>query len=267
MSDKIIVAIFDNEKNAYQGFKALKDLHAEASITLYDRAVIAKEADGKVVIKEAPGRGPLGTGVGLVIGGVIGMLGGPVGAALGAYAGSVSGVLYDLAKAGIGEDFLEEVGKNLQPGKVAVIAEVREEWVMPLDNRMEAAGGTVFRQARREFLDSQIEREAAARKTEVAALKAERARAGKEAKAKLQAKITTAKAKLLATRDRAKARSEATKQEMQAKLKSLKEQLAKSQGDAKAKLRSRIAQVQSEHKQRAAKLHQAWQLTKEALGL
>ena len=32
-------------------------------------------------------------------------------------------------------------------------------------------------------------------------------------------------------------------------------------------LRARIAEVQSEHKRRAAKLHQAWELTKEALAL
>ena len=265
MNDKIIVAIFDNEKNAYEGFKALKDLHAEGSITLYDRAVIAKDADGKVTVKETPGRGPLGTGVGLVTGGLIGLFGGPVGAALGAYAGSLGGVAYDLARVGVGDDFLGEVGEHLQPGKVAVVAEVWEEWVMPLNDRMEAAGGVVFRRAREEVLDDQLGRDAAALKAEIAELKAERARAGKEAKAKLQAKITAAKAKLRATRDRAKAASEAAKREMTGKVKSLKEQVAKAQGDSKAKLRARIAEVQSEHKRRAGKLHQAWELTKEAL--
>ncbi len=267
MDDKMIVAIFDNEKQAYAGLKALKDLHAEGSITLYASAVIAKDADGKVTVKEAAERGPLGTGVGLVAGSLIGLLGGPVGAAFGAYTGSLGGVLYDLAKAGVGEDFLAEVEQQLQPGKVAVVAEVWEEWVMPVDTRMEAAGGVVFRRAREEVLDHQLERDAAALRAEVAELKAERARAGKEAKGKLQAKITTAKAKLRATRDRAKAASEATKRETEAKVKSLKEQLAKAQGDAKAKLRARIAEVQSEHERRAVKLRQAWKLTKEALAL
>jgi uncharacterized membrane protein len=265
MDDKMIVVVFDNEKQAYAGFKALKDLHAEGTITLYASAVIAKDADGKVIVKEAAERGPLGTGVGLVAGGLIGLLGGPVGAAFGAYTGSLGGVLYDLAKAGVGEDFLAEVEQQLQPGKVAVVAEVWEEWVMPVDTRMEAAGGVVFRRAREEVLDHQLERDAASLKAEVAGLRAERARAGKEAKAKLQAKIAAAKARLRATRDRAKAASEATKREAEAKVKSLKEQLAKAQGDAKTKLRARIAEVQAEHKRRAAKLRQAWKLTKEAL--
>ena len=267
MDDKMIVVIFDNEKNAYEGFKALKDLHAEGSITLYASAVIAKDAGGKVTVKQAAERGPLGTGVGLVTGGLIGLLGGPVGAALGAYAGSLGGVLYDLAKAGVGADFLAEVEENLQPGKAAVVAEIWEEWVMPLDDRMEAVGGVVFRRVRGEVLDSQLERDAAALKAELAELKAEYTRADREAKAKLRAKISTAKAKLRATRDRAKAAAEATKQEMDAKIKSLKEQVARAQGDAKAKLEARIAEVQSGYKQRAGKLHQAWELTKEALAL
>jgi len=100
MDDKMIVVVFDNEKQAYAGFKALKDLHAEGTITLYASAVIAKDADGKVIVKEAAERGPLGTGVGLVAGSLLGLLGGPVGAAFGAYTGSLGGVLYDLAKPG-----------------------------------------------------------------------------------------------------------------------------------------------------------------------
>lgn len=136
---------------------------------------------------------------------------------------------------------------------------------MPVDTRMEAAGGVVFRRARGEVLDYQIERDASALKAEFADLKTEYARADKEAKAKLQAKINTAKAKLQATQDRAKAALEATKKEMDAKIKSLKEQVAKAQADTKAKLEARIAEVQSEYTRRSDKLRQAWELTKEAL--
>ena len=77
MDDKMIVVVFDNEKKAYEGSKALKDLHAEGSITLYASAVIAKDADGKVTVKQAADQGPLGTAVGLVTGSLIGLLGGP----------------------------------------------------------------------------------------------------------------------------------------------------------------------------------------------
>jgi hypothetical protein len=238
MDDKMVVVIFDNEKKAYEGLKAFKDLHAEGSITLYASAVIAKSADGKVTVKETADQGPLGTAVGLVTGSLIGLLGGPVG-----------------------------VGQRLQPGKVGVVAEVWEEWVMPVDARMEAAGGVVFRRARGEVLDYQIERDAASLKAEMADLKAEYARADKEAKEKLQAKINAANAQVKATQDRAQTALEAAKREMDAKIKSLKEQMAKAQADRKAKLEKRIADVQSEYTRRTDKLKQAWELTKEALAL
>ena len=265
MDDKMIVIVFDNEKKAFEGVKALNDLHAEGSITLYASAVIAKKAGGKVSVKETADLGPVGTGVGLVTGTLIGLLGGPAGVAIGAGAGTVGGMLYDFEKVGVGVDFLEEVGQELKPGKVAVVAEIREEWVMPIDTRMEDLGGVVIRRMREEVLDSQLERDAAIFKAEIADLKAERARAHRESKAKLQAKIDAAKARLEATRDRAKAAAAATEQEMQAKLGALKEQVAKANGEVKAKLEARIAEVNTDYKRRSKKLHQAWELTKEAL--
>ena len=47
---------------------------------------------------------------------------------------------------------MDEVSQNLTPGKVAVVADADEEWVTPLDTRMEALGGIVFRRARGEFM-------------------------------------------------------------------------------------------------------------------
>ena len=146
-----------------------------------------------------------------------------MGVAIGAGAGTFGGMLYDLGKLGVGEDYLGEVGQHLQAGKVAVVAEVGEEWVTPVDTSMEAVGGVVFRRARGEVVDSQIERDAAALKAEVADLKAEHARAARRGKRSCKRRSRTAKAKLQATQDRAKAAGEATKREMEAKVKSLKD--------------------------------------------
>ncbi len=265
MDDKIVVTIFDNEKNAYEGSRALNDLHAEGSITLYASAVIAKDAAGKVSVKQMADPGPMGTGLGLVTGTLIGLLGGPVGVAVGATAGTLGGILYDSAEAGVGEDFLEEVGKQMTPGKVAVVAEVQEEWIMPLDTRMEAAGGVVIRRARGEALDAQIERDVDVLKAELADLKTEHTLALWESKPKLEEKIDAAKARLQKASDRVKTATEATEKEMEAKVKALKEQAANAKGDTKSKLEARTAEVQSEYKKRVKKLHQAWETTKEAL--
>jgi len=50
--NKMIAIVFDDERKAYEGLKALKELHADDSITLYSSAVIAKHPAGKVSVKQ-----------------------------------------------------------------------------------------------------------------------------------------------------------------------------------------------------------------------
>jgi hypothetical protein len=42
---------------------------------------------------------------------------------------------------------LTDVATALTPGKYAVVADVDEDWVTPVDTRMEAVGGVVFRRS------------------------------------------------------------------------------------------------------------------------
>jgi uncharacterized membrane protein len=263
--DKILVVIFDDENKAYEGSKTLQDLHNEGSITLYAQAVIAKDADGQVSVKQTDEPGPIGTAVGLLTGSLLGLLGGPVGFVVGASVGMFSGLVYDLANLGVGEDFLYEVGQYLLPGKAAVVAEVWEEWVMPVDTRMQAVGGMVFRRMRGDILDAQIERDVTALNAEIAEMEAELDQAIGEAKVDIQTRIDAAKVKLQAMRDGIKAKIEASQQETDAKVKSLQEQAAKAQGGRKAKIEAHIAELKAEDKRRSELLHQAWELTKEAL--
>jgi uncharacterized membrane protein len=262
--DKMVVVVFDNESAAYEGVKALRELHGETSLALYAAAVIAKDAKGAVTVKQAADEGPLGTALGLTTGSLVGLLGGPVGLAVGAMAGSMVGSLYDLAQLGVGEDFLAEVSESLSPGKVAILAEVDEEWVTPLDARMESLGGLVFRRARGEFIDAQIEREIEADRAEIAKLKAERDQTVGQAKAKLQAKLDAAQNRLEARRDLIKGKIEDIKREGEAKIKSLQEQAVKAKSEMKANLEKRVAETRASHQTRVEKLSKAWQLVKEA---
>src|SRR5512141_3211823 len=103
--DKIVVVVFDSESKAYEGSQALQELQNEGSINLYAKAVIAKDANGKVAVKQQGDMGPVGTAVGLLTGSLIGLLGGPVGVAVGATAGTYGGLLYDSMDLGINMDF------------------------------------------------------------------------------------------------------------------------------------------------------------------
>ena len=49
---KLLVVTFDDEKKAYEGSKALADLHREGSVSVYSAAVVSRDADGKVSVKD-----------------------------------------------------------------------------------------------------------------------------------------------------------------------------------------------------------------------
>ncbi len=263
--EKMLVIVFDSELKAYEGSRALLALQNEGSLNVYAKAVIVRDASGKVSVKQQGDLGPVGTAVGLLSGSMIGLIGGPVSLILGAGVGTLGGLVYDLAQLGIGEDFLEEVKGSLKPGKAAVVAEVWEDWTLPVDQCMEPLGGTVLRRSRSEVVDAQIERDEAVLREDLAELKSEYQQANGEAKLKLQKRVETAKEKLQAAQDSLQERIEASQQETDAKIQSLQKQAAKESGERKAKREARIAELKAEQKKRSDLLKQAWEQTKKAL--
>src|SRR5260370_40247486 len=133
---------------------------------------------------------------GTAIGSLIGLLGGPLGFGIGAGIGATPGIIGDLYVAGVNTDFLDDVSTALTPGKFAVLADVSEEWVTPVDVRMEAVGGVVLRTAKEHFEEEEWAREAAALRAEIDQLNAELAPASAARKANIQAKIDELSKKL-----------------------------------------------------------------------
>jgi len=224
--DRMLVVVFDNESKAYEGKRALLQLDAEGSISVYADAVLVKHADGTSSVKQDDDPGPLGTLVGTALGSLMGLLGGPTGVAIGAAAGFAAGGTADLDNARIGEDFIADVSKKLLPNRVAVVAEIEEDWTAPVDTRMEAIGGTVFRRALSETRKTANEEEVAAMKADLAQMKAEHAKTHAEHKAKLQEKINQLDSKIQAQLQRAKDRRAAAEKEAQAKVQILKAKAA-----------------------------------------
>ena len=265
--NKFIVAIFPDETKAYEGSRCFKDLDAEGSLALYGLAVIAKDAKGNMSVRQAADEGPIGTGVGALVGSLVGLLGGPVGAAIGLGSGALLGSLGDLYTLGVSAEFLDKVSRELTPGKTAVVAEVSEDWVTPLDTRMQAIGGVVIREWRFEAEAELARANAAATKAELAQLQAEFAQAKNENKAKLPARIDEVQAKARAASDRLKSRIDQAEREAGAKIDLLEQQVGKAKGDAKAKLDLRISDMRTDRERRSGLLKEAWTLTKEALEL
>lgn len=262
---KFIVVMFANESGAYQGTRILGELQAEGSLAVYGMSVIAKDATGRISVKQAADEGPLGTVTGVLVGGLVGLFGGPAGAALGAGFGALVGGMTDMFNVGAGADFVEKVSGELASGKVALIAEIDENWVTPLDSRMESIGGTVIREWRSDFEEVQLEKEISAQKAELAQLKAEFAQANEKAKVQLRGRIDEVRGKLTAAAERDRAQLESFRQEVDAKMKQLKDQAATAKSDTKQKIETRIKELRTDYDRRSGKMKEAWDLAKQAL--
>lgn len=263
--NKLLVAIFDTETAADAGLNALRELHAAGDITLFATAVLARDTQGLTRVKQSMDAGPIGTATGLAVGSLIGLLGGPAGVAVGAMTGTVAGAVRDFWAAGVGLDFIEEATEHLQPGKVALVAEIEEEWVIPVDSALEAVGGQVLRRSRTEVAEAQFDHDIAAFKSEIQDLESEASHASGAAKAQLQAKMAATKGSLDSAVQRAHERIDTLKQEADAKAEALKLQLGLAKLDVKTRIEDRMKRVKRAHHVRSAKLSQAWSLTKEAL--
>ena len=269
---KVIVSVFEDETKAFQGLTALKQLHGNGDISLYASAVVAKLPDGRVSIKQQADSGPIGTLAGLVAGGLIGTLGGPVGVALGAYVGGFGGVLVDMSNQGMGLDFIDEVGKELTPGKVAVVSDVDEMWVVPVETELGKLGAKTFRRYTDDIVDEQLEREAEETKADLAQLKKEMAQSAGAAKAAVQARIEGTERKIAALDARIDAQANKEAAEFHARMASLEQQRKAANERRKAEIESRIAGLKAANERRGEKLAkaralagQAARLTKEAV--
>jgi hypothetical protein len=155
-----------------------------------------------------------------------------VGLAIGATAGMLAGSTADLNNARIGGDFVDDVVKELLPGKFAVLAEVQEDWTTPVDIRMEAISGTVFRRAMSDVKHSVDDEEIAAMKADLAQMKAEHSKAQADRKAKLQEKINQLDSRIQARLEKAKERRQAAELQARAKVEALKSKAAALQSKA-----------------------------------
>ena len=119
----LVVITFDNAEAAGKVREAL--LKQKEYIGLDDSAVVVKDEEGKVHVKNQTDRGVL---VGAVGGGVLGLLLGSVffplaGLLVGAVGGALVGRTMDL---GIDQKFAQDVSEALQPGTSALFIIVRE---------------------------------------------------------------------------------------------------------------------------------------------
>lgn len=264
--NKMLVAVFDNENKAFEGLSALNELHMNGDITLYATAVVSKNEKAELKIKTAADQGPVGTATGLLSGSLIGLLGGPVGVAVGAMTGTIAGLFFDVSTDDINTTFVDEVSTALKNGTTAVIAEIDESWTIPVDTRLEALNGIVFRRLRDEVAEDQLTRESEAIADEFRNLENELKEARAEDKAAIKSAMAKLQTKAQAITDQLKRKLYESKNQLEAKVNTMQQQVKDAGERRKAKITNRINEVKDEYRNRSEKLKQASKLINEALG-
>lgn len=263
--NKTLVAIFQSEEAAFNGLTALKELHHNGDITIYDSAVIAKDLTGSARIVKSPDDLPNGTFLGLFIGALLGAIGGPIGMAVGAAGGTFVGATSDIVRDTVDFGFIEQVREFMLPGRVAVVADIEETWVTPVNLTIAEHGGIVFRRLRYEIVEDQLAREHAEFEAELRELKNDLATATGETKAKVQARISSVEKSLQEMRAQASARAKKLTAEWEAKRNAMEQQLKDANLRQRTRIKDQMNKAKTEYETRSAKLRQAQELVAEAL--
>lgn len=147
MDKNVVLISFAEASKAYQALSELKGAAGEGRVGLETAAVVARGADGKVVVKDGAGDGSATTGslTGTLVGSLIGILGGPLGVLLGGMSGALIGGAVSMDKVAGRLSVLEQMIRAMPVGSTTLIATVEESAVEVVDKLADSLGGTVLR--------------------------------------------------------------------------------------------------------------------------
>lgn len=141
----LIIAAFKEEAEAIEASQKLNELESIGDITIYELVVVKKNADGETVVLQSDTTEGLTTVSGMAIGTLIGALAGPVGLVAGMFTGTVAGAAIEADNYGFADDFIAKAAGQLQPGMVAVIAEIEEDDPVFVDSSLTPLGALLTR--------------------------------------------------------------------------------------------------------------------------
>lgn len=145
---ELVARIFDDPERANEALRFVEDLHRRKILKIRNAAVLIKNRDGQVEVRDTRDLEPKkGRIIGAIAGGLVGLLGGPLGAVVGALAGLGAGSLaakwVDL---GFSDEFLNEFQENLGPGCSALVLVVENKFVTPMSEALADWQGMVLQQ-------------------------------------------------------------------------------------------------------------------------
>lgn len=196
-TDNAIAVSFPEEANAYEALARLKELDSQGPVSVRAAAVVVREQDGQITIKDQFSEESYeDTASGGLLGLLVGVLGGPLGVIVGGATGVLVGSLFDEDDDDETRSALGDMSKSIRVGPPGLLAEVSEPAPEAVDAVMAHLNGTVVR---RSAADVELEIAAAEDAQRAAKKKARhelREARHKEHKDKADAKLAELKAKL-----------------------------------------------------------------------
>ena len=222
--NRMLVVIFNEASQVFEGRDALKSLDHEDSIALHAYAIITRKADGTIVDEEDHHAG-FGLPRETSLRNLIDHFDKTTKVAISTAADALApGAKQDEAR--VVSDFANDVSKQMTPGKFALVAEIDEEWTPWINLRMSELGGVVYRCPLPDVKDVAESADLSAMKADLADMKAKHARARAGQKAKLLEKINQLDAKIQQHLQKEKERREATEVKDKAKVGALEAKAA-----------------------------------------
>jgi uncharacterized membrane protein len=143
----VVIAAFEDEATAVDALHVLQEAHREDKLKFKAYAVVRRDEEKKLHVKETgdPG-GTAGAVSGGALGLAVGLLAGPVG--LAAMAGAVMGGLaMKWFDSGVRNDEIRAAGESLKPGMAALVVLAEEGSEELIAEKLALNGGAVVRAA------------------------------------------------------------------------------------------------------------------------
>ncbi len=264
--NKLIVALYDDEEEALDGLEAIQDLHKKGEISLYTYAIVQRDDENRVMISQSEDENINGTTIGFISGEAIGFLATPMeDVASGAVVGGLSGMIDDVHNSTVDYEFTKHVSDALISGQIAVIADIYEQWAVPLDQQIRETGGIVHRRIRSEMVDEQISREVAAFRTGIAELQDDWNKSTGRMKQQIENEIEEMKVRMQDLYNKTQESLRNAQAEVETKITSLKKQLRSAKAETREKLEHRLEEIRADFEYRSNKLREAASMASQAI--
>jgi len=142
---KVIVASFKEEEKAIKALHKLVELDSFGDISIYDRMMVRKKANGDYEILKEDGSNEWRTITGMAVGGLIGLLGGPVGVVVGMCTGTVIGGISESSHYNLEGDFLAKIEKSMPVGEISIVAEIDEYSIGFIETYLKPFGAKILK--------------------------------------------------------------------------------------------------------------------------